>query len=558
VGANLGVFLTTTSDQRTKLAVVGGFTRPRDDVAHGTHHAAYAACEAIAKVGGYSEIHVFHERPAPAGRRGELALPSTPACRVFDKTEMPTTAERYEAVYVANGEQIGPVPHVLRPHEDWAPVICSVGTAHSASQWQSLLLALASDSVRPSDGFIFKSKAAQALFRQVWEAWKERLTLEPAFPGGTVVIPNGVDVEANRRSAKLREEIRRSLRLHPSDVVFLGFSRLSPGSKGDQSALIVRWKEVVERTPSALLLLAGAQVDRKFTVEQRQLARMAAVADRVVILENPFELFPDARNGLMSAADVFVHLTTGVEEASPMVIREAMAHSLPVIASRWAGAPEIVTPGEDGFLIGAVAAPVPEAFNESIFGVSDRPVGLGASRSAVCDFDDLVARASALCEPQLRQGMGAAARRTAERNSAEVIARATVDFFQRTSRLAREAWPPPRRFRPLVQMDQVLAAQTARTLQPNDRVMLARTERAVLLTEGWDPEGPPQVWAALAAFERRPDIELGALAEAILGPGAPAGRRGNGSPLRSASRLIVKLLNYGVIRFATGEPPRHA
>ena len=214
-------------------------------------------------------------------------------------------------------------------------------------------------------------------------------------------------------------------------------------------------------------------------------------------------------------------------------------------------------PGEDGFLIGAVAAPVPDAFNEAIFGVSDLAVGVGAGRSAVCDFDDLVARASTLCEPQLRQKMGAAARRSAERNSAEVIARATVDFFQRTSRLAREAWPPPRRFRPLVDMDQVLAAQTARTLQPNDRVELARTDRAVLLTEGWDPESPTPVWAALAAFERRPDIELGALAAAILGPGSEAGRRPASSTLRAASRLIVKLLNYGVIRFATGEPPRH-
>jgi hypothetical protein len=103
----------------------------------------------------------------------------------------------------------------------------------------------------------------------------------------------------------------------------------------------------------------------------------------------------------------------------------------------------------------------------------------------------------------------------------------------------------------------VLAAQTARTLQPADRVELARTDRAVLLTEGWDPESPTPVWAALAAFERRPDIELGALAAAILGPGSEAARRPASSALRAASRLIVKLLNYGVIRFATGEPPRH-
>ena len=538
--------------ERSKLAVVGGFTRPREDVAHGTHHAAYSACEAIAKVGGYSEIHVFHEQPAPAGRRGELVLPAAPVFRVFDKTEMPATAERYQVVYVANGEQIGPVPHVLRPHEDWAPVICTVGTAHSALQWQSLLLALASDSVRPTDGFVFKSTAAQSLFREVWEAWKNRLGLQPGFPEGTVVIPNGVDVESNRRSPKLREETRRALRLHPSDVVFLGFSRLSPGTKGDQLALIVRWKEIVERSPSAVLLLAGAQVDRRFTLEQRQLARAAGVADRVVILENPFELLSDARSGLMSAADVFVHLTTGVEEASPLVIREAMAHSLPVIASRWAGIPEMVVPGEDGFLVGVQAVPVPAAFNGAIFGVSDLPVGLGASRSAVCDFEDFIHRASALCEPQLRNAMGEAARRNAEKHTTEVMARSTIDFFHRISRRAQEGWPPPRRFRPLVEMDQVLAAQSIRTLRPGDRVVLARTERAALLTEGLQAEGLTQVWAALAAFETQTEIELGALASVILGPAAGSDGRSADACLRSASRLIVRLLNYGVIRLSAG------
>jgi hypothetical protein len=184
--------------------------------------------------------------------------------------------------------------------------------------------------------------------------------------------------------------------------------------------------------------------------------------------------------------------------------------------------------------------------------VSDLPVGLGASRSAACDFDDLVARASALCEPQLRHKMGAAARRNAEQHTTEMVAAATIDFFQWTSRAAQAGWPPPRRFRPLVEMDHVLAAQTSRALRPNDRVVLARTDRAALLTEGWDPESLTQVWAALAAFETQPELDLGTLAVAILGPAARASHSHPEAALRSASRLIVRLLNFGVVRFATG------
>jgi hypothetical protein len=83
------------------------------------------------------------------------------------------------------------------------------------------------------------------------------------------VTPNGVDVEATRRSPALAAETRRQLRLAADDVVFLAFSRLSPGTKGDHHALVVRCQEVVARFPKALLPLAGAEVDRGFTVELR-------------------------------------------------------------------------------------------------------------------------------------------------------------------------------------------------------------------------------------------------------------------------------------------------
>ena len=214
--------MTSNSERRTKLAVVGGFTQPRDDIAHGTHHAAYGACEAIARAGVYSEIHVFHERPVGDPARGARCCRARRLAGVFDKTEMPAIAERYQAIYVANGEQIGPVPHVLRPHEDWAPVICSVGTAHSAPQWQSLLLALASDSVRPTDGFVFKSRAAQTLFREVWTAWKVRLALEPAFPEGHGGHPQ-------RRRRRGQPPLAKAAGRDPADAAPVAQRRRVPG-----------------------------------------------------------------------------------------------------------------------------------------------------------------------------------------------------------------------------------------------------------------------------------------------------------------------------------------
>jgi hypothetical protein len=212
---------------RNTLAFVGGFRRPRDNQPHGTLHAAYQMSHALARHGGYAALHVYQE-----GARHELVLPEAPPITVFQKPELRRSREPYHAIYVANGEQRSSAPHLLRPHDDWAPVICTVGTAHSNGQWMHWMVALASGAVRPTDGFVFKSQAALSLVRSIWSDWSSRLTLPEVFPAATV-IANGVDVAANRRVPRLRAEMRGRLRLADDDVAFLAFSRLSPATKGD-------------------------------------------------------------------------------------------------------------------------------------------------------------------------------------------------------------------------------------------------------------------------------------------------------------------------------------
>jgi len=54
---------------------------------------------------------------------------------------------------------------------------------------------------------------------------------------------------------------------------------------------------------------------------------------------------------LLSKADAFVLPSIGVGEAWPVSVMEAMGAGLPVIASIIGATPEMITPGEDGFLV---------------------------------------------------------------------------------------------------------------------------------------------------------------------------------------------------------------
>src|SRR5690606_25789753 len=50
-------------------------------------------------------------------------------------------------------------------------------------------------------------------------------------------------------------------------------------------------------------------------------------------------------------SDVLVLASTGLGEASPVAVMEAMSTGMPVICSRIGGTPEMITDGVDGFLV---------------------------------------------------------------------------------------------------------------------------------------------------------------------------------------------------------------
>lgn len=151
------------------------------------------------------------------------------------------------------------------------------------------------------------------------------------------VIPNGVDIERFRvPSAAERLSARGSLGLDADSwvAVFIGheFDR-----KGLPLAL-----DAVSRTPGVHLLVVGGtprMIERARTTAER-----VGVADRVT--------FVGTRTDVISplwAADALV--LPSAYEANALVVLEALACGVPVIATAVGAAAEVITDGETGYII---------------------------------------------------------------------------------------------------------------------------------------------------------------------------------------------------------------
>jgi glycosyltransferase involved in cell wall biosynthesis len=148
----------------------------------------------------------------------------------------------------------------------------------------------------------------------------------------TVVVRNGV--AANVAFDKDRS-VRRELAVHPSAIVVLFAARLRPEKCALDFVTAVEEAHAVE--PRILGLLAGDGPER----DAVQAATAKSVAVRMLGHRDDIPR-------LLTCSDMLV--LTSAYEALPMVILEAMAAGVPVIASRVGDVGQAVSDGETGIL----------------------------------------------------------------------------------------------------------------------------------------------------------------------------------------------------------------
>ena len=169
-----------------------------------------------------------------------------------------------------------------------------------------------------------------------------------------VTVHNGIDAVAAPGAGA---EVRRELGLAPDDFVVAMISALRPEKGHDIALDVVR--SLRGQYPRLRLLIVG-----RGALADQIAAQAADLGDAVVMAGMRHDVMR-----VFDAADVC--LQPSRTDAFPTTLIEAMAASVPVLATAVDGIPEIVTDGDTGVLVGA--PPRAQAFAQALAALIDDP-----------------------------------------------------------------------------------------------------------------------------------------------------------------------------------------
>jgi glycosyltransferase involved in cell wall biosynthesis len=174
---------------------------------------------------------------------------------------------------------------------------------------------------------------------------EEQRLMQERYPRGRVLyLPNGVDAE--RFSRGDGRAFRRRRRIPPQARVVLVVGRVAP--QKNQLFAVRALPRMLEAAPDAHLLLVGGAADEAYRDRLSREVALRGMGPRVTLTG---ELAGQELVDAYHAADLF--LLPSIHEPFGIVILEAWAAGLPVLASRVGGVPGFVADGRDGLLFAA-------------------------------------------------------------------------------------------------------------------------------------------------------------------------------------------------------------
>lgn len=152
------------------------------------------------------------------------------------------------------------------------------------------------------------------------------------------VVPNGIDISKIINNPDIRKETRDKLGINDK-FVWLAVGRLEKSK--DYPNLLKSVSILVNEDQGFKLLIVG---DGNLKAELMELAKQLQINDFIEFLGIRKDVYH-----LMVSADAFV--MSSAWEGLPMVLLEASASSLPIVATDVGGNSEIVLDGKSGFLV---------------------------------------------------------------------------------------------------------------------------------------------------------------------------------------------------------------
>ncbi len=301
----------------------------------GAETVAINLCRELLKEPDYQPICIHFDADAIAERCNQYGIPqlSAPARQYYKKTTtLPLFAWqfhrflRWHQIDVLHSHLFGPI--VAAALATWMSRIPHIGTLHDTYTIEERparvhLLRLAA---------LLKTKLI-AVSRQMEDYYRSRGGFsQSAF----VTIYNGVSI--NMPFGERRDSIRKTLGIEDKEVVIVCVARLVKLKRHD---LLIQAVRQIASTLNIHLVIVGDGPERE---ELDQLVRQQTSAHKITFLGER-----DDVADILTAADIFT-LTSDTEGLSCSIL-EAMAAGLPVVATNVGGNFELVTEGQNGFLV---------------------------------------------------------------------------------------------------------------------------------------------------------------------------------------------------------------
>jgi glycosyltransferase involved in cell wall biosynthesis len=300
--------------------------------------------------------------------------------------------------------------------------LCGVTHTLASAGAVGMLGSLLTAPFEPYDALVCTSRAVEAMVRAVVGAQAEFLRSRhggaPALGVRLERIPLGVDPDAFRPATPdQRAAARAALGIAPDEVVVLFVGRLAHHAKAHPYPLYRAAARAASRPggPPVHLVLAGWAPNEPIRAAFQDGADRFAGGARVSLVDGTD---PAIRRAVWHAADVFASPSDNLQETFGLVVVEAMASGLPVVASDWDGYRDLVVPGGTGLLAptALVAGSLSDATARLLLGATSYDHFLAeCSQATAVDveaFAEGVARLVA--DADLRRRLGAAGRARAE------------------------------------------------------------------------------------------------------------------------------------------------